>query len=293
MEVQSLSCVVPVKGKCLNNCPFCVSHINALNNKFLAGYECSPFYWEDYKKRMAFARDNQCNTLMITSTRESIQNIKFIRKVLDTNHQLVKPFRWIEMQTSGVGLIKRIIHPDASDRDLLRDIDTFAISVADIFNSNSNASIMNMPENQAVDLDLLCRMIKSAGKNLRICINLTKIYDDVDIKDIFKRLHELDADQVTFRKLYYTDGYDTENEWIDLNHISDTRFDNYQQLIKTLARPLEPLPFGAMKYSFEGISTVVDSDCMSQLINQVMKYLILRENAKLYSKWDDEGSLIF
>ena len=44
-----------------------------------------------------------------------------------------------------------------------------------------------------------------------------------------------------------------------------------------------------------GISTVLDDDCMSKnnTNDGVIRYLILREDGKLYSQWDDKGSLIF
>jgi len=41
------------------------------------------------------------------------------------------------------------------------------------------------------------------------------------------------------------------------------------------------------------MSTVVDDDCMSKETTKALKYVILRENGKLYSQWDDKGSLIF
>ncbi len=37
---------------------------------------------------------------------------------------------------------------------------------------------------------------------------------------------------------------------------------------------------------------VVDEDCMSMEAEENLKYLILRANAHLYSKWDTPGSLI-
>ena len=46
-----------------------------------------------------------------------------------------------------------------------------------------------------------------------------------------------------------------------------------------------------------GISTVVDDNCMDDATKREesdsYKYLILRPNCKLYSHWDDKGSLIF
>ena len=60
-----------------------------------------------------------------------------------------------------------------------------------------------------------------------------------------------------------------------------------------LFRSLERLPFGALRYSVDGISTVVDDDCMNQEVKDTLKYLILRPDCKLYTKWDDAGSLLF
>lgn len=63
------------------------------------------------------------------------------------------------------------------------------------------------------------------------------------------------------------------------------------------------LPYGAAKYSLQGMSVVVDDDCMgkgvsnsdaSKLPDQdTYKYLILRPDCKLNSQWDDIASLIF
>jgi hypothetical protein len=41
------------------------------------------------------------------------------------------------------------------------------------------------------------------------------------------------------------------------------------------------------------MSVVVDDDCMSTEVKEDVKYLILQPNCKLYTKWDDEGSLLF
>ena len=49
-----------------------------------------------------------------------------------------------------------------------------------------------------------------------------------------------------------------------------------------------------ISYSVMGMSTVVDEDCMAKNEEkQSWKYLILRPNCKLYTQWDDKGSLLF
>jgi hypothetical protein len=71
-----------------------------------------------------------------------------------------------------------------------------------------------------------------------------------------------------------------------------TLWDINQYILKN-GRPLEPLPYGAMRYSCHGISTVTDQDCMSQEAKPTLRYLVLREDCHLYTKWDDPGSFLF
>ena len=65
------------------------------------------------------------------------------------------------------------------------------------------------------------------------------------------------------------------------------------EYVKSNGRALEVLPFGSIKYSVNGMGVVIDTDCMSTEAKDTIRYLILRPNAKLYSKWDDKGSLVF
>ena len=47
-------------------------------------------------------------------------------------------------------------------------------------------------------------------------------------------------------------------------------------------------------YDIEEMSMVVDDDCMSENVDKdTYKYLVLRENCKLYSHWETKASLIF
>jgi hypothetical protein len=108
---------------------------------------------------------------------------------------------------------------------------------------------------------------------------------------IFDKLKAVGADQVTFRRLYTSGKGVPQDKWIDEHeYLSYNLLSTY---IEKNGRPLERLPFGAMRYSIRGMSTVVDDDCMSTEVKDSVKYLILRPNCKLYTKWDDEGSLLF
>ena len=299
MKIQSLSIVVPTR-KCVNNCPFCVSktHDNDYDN-----LQKEPLFEIDYKQRLEFARDNGTNTIILTGTAEALQNKPFLEKFTKWNSELKKPFYVIELQTTAVYL------DDKTLKWLREDIGvkTISLSVSDLFDNENNLKIIGVHEKLRFDLDEITKKIKTFGFNLRISLN---ILDNVKNKEIFvgagfhnvwnfnvlfNRLKKLGADQVTFRQLWTSNNNTEIDNWIKENtNLTNTFFNKLTNFIKENGRYLSKLPFGADQYSIDEISVVVDDDCMSdKTIKEEMKYLILRENGKLYFKWDDKGSLIF
>jgi hypothetical protein len=150
-----------------------------------------------------------------------------------------------------------------------------------------------MKEENKIDIDKICHLIKENNINLRLSLNMNDTYNEVLIESIFKRAKELGADQVTFRKLY-TSGKDTpQDKWIKKHQVRESFWEYAKIYIKCVGNCLGKLPYGAWKYSVSGVSTVIDEDCMSKEAKEDLKYLVLRPNCKLYSRWDDKGSLIF
>jgi sulfatase maturation enzyme AslB (radical SAM superfamily) len=247
-------------------------------------------YKRDYKDRLAFARDNGCNSLMFTGNGEALMNRRFMEMVTDLNESLDKPFRILELQTSGVTL----------DDEALRwlrntiKVSTISLSVSSIFSSDKNQEYNATPEKVKVDIEHLCSEIKRYDFNLRLSLNMTDDYNGMDIANIFKRVKELGADQVTFRKLYISGNNTPEDQWIIEHAVEESFWPRLNEYVTRNGRKLERLPFGAMRYSVGEISTVVDDDCMStDTSKEDIKYLVLRQNCKLYTKWDDKGSLLF
>ena len=289
MVIQSLSVVVPAK-RCINRCSFCVAcmraepYIDQLddNNRF---YD---LYISDYKKRLEFARDTGCNTVMLTGNCEPQQNREFLKTFGLLNQSLSKPFRWISMQTTGTLL-------DAGYLRFLRNhvgVSTISVSLASLDNA-VNAEITHMAK--MVDIAFLCSEIKRYDFNLRLSINLTKEIEQTwpSVESLLAYCHELGADQITFRVLY-SSGLDTpQDRWIADNAASQEYVARIKSFITENGTVLGRLVFGAVKYGILGMSTVIDDDCMSQTPKEEYKYLILRPNCKLYSRWDDPASLIF
>ena len=293
MNIQSLSIVVPTHG-CMNQCKFCVSRMHKEEYPNLISTN-DYFHRESYKNRMAFARDNGCNTVMLTGQGEPQQNMEFIADFAKMNSELAMPFRNIEIQTTGAKIDKYTL-------GCLRNngITTISLSVSCLNNDEVNSDIIN-GERTPINLGKLCAEIKEFGFNLRLSLNVTKwiyLYEEPSggFEDIFKYCsEELKADQVTFRKMY-TDGKDTpQAKWISENNVNVIPyFKGLNEYILKNGRYLETLEYGSRRYSVMGMSTVVDEDCMAKSEEKkTLKYLILRPNCKLYTQWDDKGSLLF
>lgn len=287
MKIQSLSIVVPNK-QCINDCKFCVSkmHTEDYKNQLNHNLPFYDLYLKDYLKRLEFARDNGCNSLMLTGNSEPQQNRQFLMTFGLLNQMLEKPFRNIEMQTTGTLL----------DRNYLRflrnhvGVNVISLSLSS-FDNDDNAQIIGMKN--IVDIKQLCKDIKEYDFTLRLSLNLTKYFDNITVKEIFDIALSLGANQITFRKMYQSNLDTIQDRWLEQNKINDSVFNDIQNYIETNGRFLDLLETGVKRYSVQEMSTVLDDDCMSTEAKSSLKYLILREDCKLYTKWDDKGSLLF
>ncbi len=290
MKIQSLSIVVPNK-KCINSCKFCVAcmQIEDYKNMMDSNLPFYDLYEKDYVKRLEFARDNGCNTVMLTGNSEPQQNRAFLQKFGTMNNNLSKPFRWIEMQTTGVLIDNPYL------RFLRNHVGVITISLSlSSLDNQQNAEYNGTPNKLKVNIEELCKSIKKYDFNLRLSLNMTDFYNDKSPKWIFDYCkNNLLADQVTFRILYSSDNDVIQDKWIKKHKSNDIVIQNIKNYVELNGRQLEKLEFGYTKYSVDELSTVVDDDCMSTVVKEDLKYVILRENCRLYSKWDDSGSLIF
>lgn len=188
-------------------------------------------------------------------------------------------------------------------------VKTVSLSLAS-FDDKKNFEIMQTPKKYR-DFNILgiCEKIKSNGFNLRLSLNINREgYGEYEFPldgefwhkhylHLFLSCKKLSADQVTFRKLYSTGEDSKVSSWIRVNRMELYNPDWWKFLkryIKEFGQPLGRLPFGAMKYSVNNMSTVIDYDCMNKKGDkEELKYLILRRNCRLYSQWDEPASLIF
>lgn len=296
MQIQSLSVVVPNK-QCINHCASCPSRMHDNNYQFLFDPSEPEFdiYLSDYLKRLEYARDNGCNTVMLTGTSEPQQNRNFLTLFGMMLKMMKNPFRSVEMQCTGVML----------DEDYLKflhrhvGLTMFALSMFSL-NREENTEIVNPPESLAMwfdNHDVACWVHKE-GIPLRICLNLTKYFDKFadNPGNLFRTIKDAwHADQLTLRCLYAGNDDRPENVWVRENAADPATVKALKQYIRINGTPIGRLPYGAVKYAVEGLSVVLDDDSMGKEseMPDSYKYLILRPDCRLYSSWDEPGSLVF
>jgi len=281
-------------------------HDNDYENK-IGGY--NELFERDYIERLEYARENGVNTVILTGTGEALQNKNFLNKFAEWNKNLYRPFHVIELQTTGVFLT------DDNLNWLRKDIGvkTISLSVVDLFDDENNMNIIGVSTKLKFNLKDLCDKIKEKGFNLRISLNMIKpvkyqFINHLKLKPIFVgaatytyfinsvlgRAKELNADQITFRKMWNSDSNTEQDKWVEKNAITDDLFFNLlSDTIRKKGKLIGKLPFGAEQYSVDGVSVVTDIDCMAKDIKEELKYIILRENGKIYFLWDCPASLIF
>ena len=296
MNIQSISIVVPTKG-CVNDCKFCVSKMH--KNDYVDNFD-----EVDMTKRIKYAVNNGVNTCIITGTGEALQNKKFLTQLYQVFKKLDHPFPNVELQTTGVMLmdltehlddIGRLVRTEYHNVTLLKGlgVNTISLSVSDIFESINNWEVIGIPKKLQFFLSEITDFIKRQGFNLRLSLNMTSTYNMYSPEEILNRCKELGADQITFRKLWSNEDDSDEAKWVRTYSIDWKKLTALTEYITVNGKGLYRLPFGPMVYSIDGMSTVVDDDCMNKEGNESLKYVILREDGKLYAQWDDKGSLIF
>lgn len=284
MNIQSLSIVVPT-GQCWNHCAFCVSRMHSEDYGKTLDFENG--FPEGYINRMEFVREEGCNSMIITGTAEPQQNLRFIHQLLAANKLLRKPFYNIAIQTTGSGLTPIDIQNLA-----FAGITTLALSV-NSFDDVENWEITNTPINKRImTITQLIEKAKACNMNVRVCLNLTSAFSKFDPEFFFSWAAANNVDQLTFRKIYKS-GNGKEATWVKKHEYPEENFEAINKLVCTYGTAIARLPYGYIQYSLNGISTVVDTNCMSKDNIEEMKYAILRPNGHLYSRWDDTGSLIF
>ena len=287
MNIQSLSIVVPCGDQCWNNCRFCVSrmHHEDYGKPIISANEIP----QSYMDRVQWCRDEGCNALIFTGTTEPQQNLPFIYKFMNFQWDLRKPFYNISIQTTGSNL-----NPEEIRKLSQVGITTLALSISSLSDSRNWDIIQTPTKLRTMKLVDIISCAKDNNMNVRACFNLTNEFQLLasNPESFFSWANQNNVDQLTFRKIY-KDGENEKSNWISAHEFPEERFVKIKNYIQKEGTPIARLPYGFIQYDVNGISTVIDDNCMDKNNIDNIKYAILRPNGHLYSSWDKKGSLIF
>lgn len=274
LDVRSLSIVVPTIS-CVNSCKFCVSKLHPHEYSDLSKEES---FEEKYFKILEKLSNSGAHFAILTGEGEALQNKRFLEMIGRLNSHLQKRL-YVELQTSGVML---------TDENLkfLKDVvgvNLISLSVSDIINDENNLQVIGVHPKLRFSLQDISKRIKSAGFVLRYSINLIKDYEKYNMEDIFNQMKNNGADQATFRILF-SEGNCEIDKWIKQNSVSKDFIQKLYQYVNNNGKIIGKIP---TRYLINGMSVAIDHDCMGRETEQQFRYLIIRPDGNVYSKWDD------
>ena len=281
VDVRSMSILVPTHG-CVNACKFCVSKISQLKDDYKDKSEEVEFTTNYFKKFEQVSKMG-CEYAILTGTGEPIQNKPFLKMIGEFNRNIEKPFK-LEIQTSGVMLT------DANLDFLKNEVGVYLISlsVSDIFDDKSNADIITIHPHLRFSIMDLCKRIKSKGFILRLSLNLDNVYNKRTPEECIRRIQQLGVDQATFRVLWAGHDDNEISRWIKTNKVADRFIDDIEVYCMDNGKDLGGT---YPKFQLGNLTVVLDKDCMAETNPGDIRYLILRSDNHLYTKWDSKDSI--
>jgi len=281
VDIRSMSILVPTRG-CVNSCKFCVSKISQLKDEY-KDLSKDELFEDIYFKQFEKVNEMGCRYAILTGTGEPIQNKSFLAMIGRMNKRLEEPFK-LEIQTSGVML-------DDANLDFLKNevgVYLISLSVSDMFSDVSNASFIRIKPRLQFDLKDLCHRIKAKGFILRMSINLVNVYDKYTPEQVFERMRDLKIDQATFRVLWAGHDDNEISRWIKNNSAAQNFIDDVKIYCQDHGKTTTAQ---YTRYQVGNITVVIDSDCMAEHSVGEIRYLILRSDCNLYTKWDTATSI--
>jgi len=272
-KVSSLQIVVPIKT-CINDCKSCIAKLS--NEHDFSDRSKEITFFSEYLEKMKKVRNTGCKSLVLTGVGEAIQNKKFLRRIGELNNMLNNPFE-IEIQTTGVLLTDDNINFLKNDVG----VKVISLSVFDIFDNNNNLNIIRVKDKLTYDVKDICNKVKRAGLINRLSLNLISVYDKHPMDELFKKILELNPDQLTFRSLWFTEDDNPINDWIKSNNCNPRLLNRIKTYLDTNADKMRE-----NMYNFKGISILLNEDCMKTKETDT-RYLILRPDVQLYQSWSD------
>lgn len=274
--------------KCKTACAYCASRRYPLDQHSCLDEE-SPRYslcHQSYISRMAFARDDaKCNALFIVGDCAPQNNRAFLERIAIINKQLHRPYRIIELTTSGKGLNKEYLYFLRS----IADITTIDLNVA-AFDDVYNQELAGMTEGDKVELSSLVKNIRDFTFNLHMHVYLSTHFDvyQSNPKQFFEDCKNKYGAQ--YLSIHYAPPAD---EWLVNKQTNKETYRILLDYIRKNGVSLENRVRTPNKdvYSWKDMIVILHEP--STAPTTPPNSLILKPDGHLYKQWDNKSSLIF
>lgn len=285
INIKPLYIHVPGQA-CATPCAYCMTRSYTLRPSSCLD-ENSPRYVlckQDFYKRMAFARDDGCNAIFIVGDCEPQKNRAFLERITIINNMLPRPFRIVELTTTGRNLTREYLY-------FLRSVigvTTIDLNVA-AFDDVMNQELAGMMSSETkVELLPLIHNIKDLTFNLHLHIFLSKyfeVYKDNPMQFFKDCEYKYNAQYISI--------HDTPapNDWLKSRAGSLQMQENIKAYIKKHGAYKAEFPSYADVYTLNNLIILMDPPIERQATKR--EGLIIQTNGRLYTQWDEKTSLVF
>lgn len=286
MNIKPLYIAVP-GHVCEAPCAYCLSRQYALYPGSCLD-ETSPHYTlckQDFYNRMSFARDNGYNALFLIGDCKPQENRAFLERVAVVNSSLNRPYRIVELTTSGRGLNRDYLY-------FLRSVvglTTIDLNIAS-FDDKQNQELAGMVEEDKASLGQLISYINGLRFNIHLHIFLSDYYDCYQDKpeQFFKDC------KVTYGAHYISiHSIPPINNWLSTRRANPNVEKVLRDYVQKVGTPLDTViktPYNEI-YSMDGLIVIAGSENTKNIIPE--HSLIIQPNGRLYSWAGKKFSLIF
>lgn len=239
---------------------------------------------QDFYNRMSFARDIGCNALFLIGDCEPQKNRVYLERIALVNNSLQRPYRILELTTSGRGLNKEYLYFLRS----VVNITTIDLNIAS-FDDEQNQELAGMSEEDKIFLLPLTQLISDLRFNLHSHIFLSNYFDKYERKpeQFFRDCQTLyGADYLSIHSLPAVNG------WLEDRRANPTILPELHEYVKARGKPMDSAIFMSYNkiYALDNMMVIVDTDPVDKIPPQS---LVLHPDGRLYSQWQNSADLIF
>lgn len=286
LNIQPLYVLVPGQA-CEVPCAYCLTRQYTINAHSCLD-ENSPHYTmckQDFYKRMAFARDIGYNALFLVGDCDPQDNRAFLERIASINNMLARPYRIMELTTSGRNLNREYLY-------FLRTvvgITTIDLNIAS-FNDKQNQELGGMSGSNAIELKPLIRSINELRFNLHLHVYMSDYFDRYkdDPEQFFNDCRSTyKADYVSIHAIGPV------NSWLQTRRAKRETIESLSEYIANAGTEIG----AAISTPYEKVYALGDliaiADCPNIKNTIPANSLVLQTTGRLYNQWRDRANLIF